>query len=134
MDRTRTIFIVIVIVAILVAGISLGAQWLRGKGPTSPTSQALEVRVVSALPVEPFVSEAARTFNDEHHKLEGRTIHVTITPMDGLTAMGMWDRGEMNPVPTAWIPDSRYLVELVNAAYKDKGGRDVFLSDGEYRA
>jgi ABC-type Fe3+ transport system substrate-binding protein len=40
----------------------------------------------------------------------------------------------MDPLPTAWIPDSRYLVELVNAAYKERLGRDVFLTDGEYRA
>lgn len=134
MDRTRAIFIAIVVVALVVVVASLGLQWLRGKGPASPSSQPLEVRVVCALPVEPFVSEAASTFNDERHKLEGRTIHVAITPMDGLTAMGRWDRGEMSPEPTAWIPDSRYLVELVNAAYKEKGGRDVFLTDGEYRA
>ena len=36
--------------------------------------------------------------------------------------------------PTAWIPDSRYLVELANAGYKERLGRDVFLTDGEYRA
>src|SRR5690606_7313268 len=36
--------------------------------------------------------------------------------------------------PTAWIPDSRYLVELGNAAYNERLGRDVFLTDGEYRA
>ena len=54
--------------------------------------------------------------------------------MDGLTAKGRYDRDEMIPLPTAWIPDSRYLVELVNAAYKERLGRDVFLTDGEYRA
>ncbi|MBI1801771.1 MAG: substrate-binding domain-containing protein, partial [Chloroflexi bacterium] len=31
-------------------------------------------------------------------------------------------------------PDSRYLVELVNAIYNEKLGRDIFLTDGEYRA
>ena len=36
--------------------------------------------------------------------------------------------------PTVWIPDSRYLVELANASYKERLGRDVFLTDGEYRA
>jgi hypothetical protein len=55
-------------------------------------------------------------------------------PMDGLTAMGRWERGEMNPIPTVWIPDSRYLVELVNGTFKETRGRDVFLTDGEYRA
>jgi hypothetical protein len=74
--------------------------------------------------------------------------------MDGLTALGRWDRNEFGSLPadtrpedltdaeraqlasfpTAWIPDSRYLVELANAAYKERLGRDVFLTDGEYRA
>jgi hypothetical protein len=53
--------------------------------------------------------------------------------MDGLVAMGRWDRGEMDPLPTVWIPDSRYLVELVNATLKEQRGRDIFLTGGEYR-
>jgi hypothetical protein len=73
--------------------------------------------------------------------------------MDGLSALSKWDREEffvlgdrdreslsdeereqLANFPTVWIPDSRYLVELVNATYKEKLGRDVFLEDGEYRA
>jgi hypothetical protein len=73
--------------------------------------------------------------------------------MDGLAALSKWDREEflvlgdrdretltddeqeqLANFPTVWIPDSRYLVELVNATYKEKLGRDVFLTDGEYRA
>jgi ABC-type Fe3+ transport system substrate-binding protein len=54
--------------------------------------------------------------------------------MDGLVAKGRYEQETMEPLPTAWIPDSRYLVELVNAVYKERLGRDVFLTDGEYRA
>ncbi|MEZ4613964.1 MAG: hypothetical protein R2867_00415 [Caldilineaceae bacterium] len=74
--------------------------------------------------------------------------------LDGLTALGRWDRNDygalpadvrpedlseaeqaaLDDFPTAWIPDSRYLVELANASYKERLGRDVFLTDGEYRA
>ena len=75
--------------------------------------------------------------------------------MDGLTALGKFDRDDFGAsatrtrerltagrdsrswsttFPTVWIPDSRYLVELANAAYKERLGRDVFLTDGEYRA
>jgi hypothetical protein len=58
----------------------------------------------------------------------------TIVPMDGLTALNRFDSASFETTPTAWIPDSRYLVELANAAYKERNGRDVFLTDGEYRA
>lgn len=138
MNRTRIIFFVIIGLAlVVVVGGVLWSQLSQEPDSVIETeigSGPLEVRVVSALPVAEWVQEAAHQFNDEEHSLEGRPIHVTVTPMDGLTAKGRYEREEMDPFPTAWIPDSRYLVELVNAAYKERLGRDVFLTDGEYRA
>jgi hypothetical protein len=133
MNKTRLVFLVIVSVAVLVVGASIVAQRLGVSSPLIEPPKQLEVRVVCALPVESFVQDAAKRFNEEGHKLEGHPIQVTVTPMDGLTAMGRWEREEMSPIPTVWIPDSRYLVELVNATYKQLRGRDVFLTGGEYR-
>jgi len=133
MNRTRIIFFAVVLLALVIVGVSFLATQLSGNVP-NPTAQPLQVRIVSALPVEPWVTEAAKKFNAEKHSQDGRTIVVTVTPMDSVTALGKWDRGEFNPVPTVWIPDSRYLVELVNATYSAKLGRDIFLTDGEYRA
>jgi hypothetical protein len=137
MNRTRIIFFVIIGLAVLIiAGGLIWSQLADRSEPTEPVAsdEVLEVQIVSALPVADWVQEAANQFNAEKHSLEGQRIHVTITPMDGLTAKGRYERDEMDPLPTAWIPDSRYLVELVNAAYKERVGRDVFLTDGEYRA
>ncbi len=134
MKKTQIVFILILLLAALVVGASYLLRRSGGVGPLIETPETLTVRVVCALPVEPFVREAAKRFNDSKPKLEGKPIQVEIIPMDGLTAMGRWERGEMNPVPTVWIPDSRYLVELVNASFKEQRGRDVFLTDGEYRA
>ena len=136
MSRTRIVFFVVVLAAVLIVAGSFLVRWLgQQEGVvTAPSKETLEVRIVCALPVEPWVREAAKQFNQENHTLEGQPIRVSVIPMDGLTAMGRYERDEMDPLPTAWIPDSRYLVELVNAAYKDKLGRDVFLTDGEYRA
>ncbi|MBC7232122.1 MAG: substrate-binding domain-containing protein [Chloroflexi bacterium] len=134
MNRTRWVFVIILLLAGAIVGASFLVQRAGGVKPLIEQPQVLEVRIICALPVEPFVQEAARKFNAENHKLEGRPIKVTVEPMDGLTAMGRWEREEMNPIPTAWIPDSRYLVELVNATYKEKLGRDIFLTGGEYRA
>jgi ABC-type Fe3+ transport system substrate-binding protein len=138
MNRTRVIFFVIIGLAIvIVAG---GVLWSQladdDPGIIQPEVGAgdLQVYVVSALPVADWVQEAARQFNAEGHTLEGRKIRVTVAPMDGFTARGRYERDEMDPLPTAWIPDSRYLVELVNASFKERLGRDVFLTDGEYRA
>ncbi len=137
MNRTRIIFFAIVGLAILiVAGGLVWSQLANRPEPIVPkaSGQVLEVTLATALPVTDWVQEAAHQFNAETHTLEGQPIHVSIIPMDGLTAKGRYERDEMDPLPTAWIPDSRYLVELVNAAYKERLGRDVFLTDGEYRA
>ena len=137
MKRTRIIFFAIIgLAVILVAAGLIWSQLGNEPEPGEPetSDEPLNVSVISALPVADWVQEAAREFNAEAHTLEGREIHVTVTPMDGLTAKGRYERDEMDPLPTAWIPDSRYLVELVNAAYKERLGRDVFLTDGEYRA
>ncbi len=134
MNRTRWVFLITMLVAVAIVAASLLVQRAGGVKPLIEQSETLEVRIVCALPVEPFVREAARKFNAEKHKLEGHPIKVTVEPMDGLTAMGRWEREELDPIPTVWIPDSRYLVELVNATYKEKRGRDIFLTGGEYRA
>ncbi len=133
MNRTRIVFFAVVLLAVAIVGVSILVQQLSGSIP-NPTAQPLEVRVVTALPIESWVQDAATKFNAEKHTQDGRVIVVTITPMDSVTAMGKWDRGEFNPIPTVWLPDSRYLVDLVNATYSQKLGRDVFLTDGEYRA
>jgi hypothetical protein len=135
MTKTRVVFFVLVFVVLVIIGVSLA---LRNRvtgdlGPRPTSREPLSVRVVVALPVEPFVREAAERFNSEGHTLNGRPIEVSIVPMDGLIALGRWERGEMDPIPTVWIPDSRYLVELVNATLKETYGRDIFLTGGEYR-
>lgn len=155
MNRTRLVFIVVVLVALGIVGVSLVVRALNpGQQPLAPVARGpIEVRILTALPIEPWVREAARQFNAEEHKLSGQPIRVEVIAMDGLTALGKWDRDEFGVLgeripdeltaaeqsklaqfPTAWIPDSRYLVELANASYKERLGRDVFLTDGEYRA
>lgn len=133
MAKTRIVFIVLIAVVAAIVGVSYYLA-RSGQEITLTKPEPLEVRIVCALPVEPFVQGAARRYNAESHEIEGQPIHVTVTPMDGLVAMGRWERGEMDPLPTVWIPDSRYLVELVNATFKEQRGRDIFLTGGEYRA
>ena len=135
MNRTRLIFFLVVALALVIVAIWLVNQLMPKSGtPAVATNQTIEVRVVTALAVEQWVSDAAKAFNDSKKQLEGRTIHVIIIPMDGLSALARYDSASFDPLPTAWIPDSRYLVELANAVQKEKQGRDVFLPDGEYRA
>ncbi|HHY55635.1 MAG TPA: ABC transporter substrate-binding protein [Chloroflexi bacterium] len=158
MNRTRIIFISIIVVALVIVGVTLlltntggnpGGAALTVEKPDTVT-----IRILTALPVEPWVRSAAELFNAEQRTIDGVPIQVQVEAVDGLTALGRWDRNEYGALeadqtpetltaaerealakfPVAWIPDSRYLVELANAAYKERLGRDVFLTDGEYRA
>lgn len=140
MNRTRWIFFAIVGLAVAIVAVAAVLIFLNNEeatiaGEEIDTSQPVEVSVVTALSIEPWIREAAIQFNQENMILEdtGQTIRVTIIPMDGLAAKSKFEREEMDPVPTAWIPDNRYLTELVNATFKERLGRDVFLTDGEYR-
>ena len=160
MERTRWIFIIILVVVFLIIGASVIVNMLTGGKDTADMGLVLErpdtlsVRIVTALPVEPWVRSAAAQFNASNPILDDVPIAVEIIAMDGLTALGRWDRNAwgaleagqlpetltdaeqaaLDDFPTAWIPDSRYLVELANASYKQRLGRDVFLTDGQYRA
>lgn len=157
MNRTRVIFVVIIVAALLVVGAAAIFRLLSDQTNSSlavEQSGPIKVRVLTALPVFEWVNEAAKQFNAEKHELDGNPIAVEIVSMDGLTALGKFDRDEfatlpvdvdwqnlsadqqraLERFPTAWIPDSRYLPELANVAYKERLGRDVFLTDGEYRA
>lgn len=157
MNRTRLIFIGIIAAAILIVGVSL---LVRNTGSTTGGELTLDrpasvtIRIVTSLPVEPWVRSAADAYNKGNNQVDGVTVKVEVVAMDGLSALGRFDRNEFGALaadrdpttltdaeksalesfPTAWIPDSRYLVELANAAYKERLGRDVFLTDGEYRA
>jgi hypothetical protein len=139
MNRTRIVFFVIIGLAVVIVGATLIWNALRPADnpiikPPDTGTDTLDVSIVAAPAIAEWVQGAANQFNTENHALEGHPIHVSITPMDGLTAQGRYDRDEMDPLPTAWIPESRYLVELANATQKERLGRDVFLTDGEYRA
>jgi hypothetical protein len=148
-----------VVAALVIAGIGIFLTQTGGGGPantalTVERPEAVPVRVLTSLPVEPWVRSAAADFNASGATVDGVPIEVEVVAMDGLTALGRWDRNEFGALdadvrpedlseeqraqlagfPTVWIPDSRYLVELANAAYKERLGRDVFLTDGEYRA
>jgi hypothetical protein len=156
--RTQAVFFLILGVVLLVVGAGLGWRQIGGGTTQQPLVATprgpIQVRLLTALPAEPWVREAARRFNEAGNKQDGQPIDVQVVAMDGLTALGKFDRDEFGSLgdktrdqlspqelqklettfPTAWIPDSRYLVELANASYKDRLGRDVFLTDGEYRA
>ena len=97
MNRTRWVFVLIVGAALVVVGAAVLVPLLRGTGENGAQEargDTVEVRVFTALPVEPWVRVAADQFNASNPNLEGHPIHVTVVPMDGLAALSKWDREE----------------------------------------
>ena len=156
MKRPRLLLVTVLSIAVLLVVGALVWHTVVGEriGLAASPPQRQHVLVITAPPVEPWVRAAAREFNAAGHMLEGAPIEVEVVPMDGLTALGKWERNEFNSrqtdvssdepskraladgelFPTAWIPDSRYLVDMANVSYRQRLGRDVFLSDGQYRS
>jgi hypothetical protein len=94
----------------------------------------IEISVITALPVEQWVTSASESYNTEEHFVEERKVIVEIIPMDGLSALNKWARGKFNPVPAAWLAESRNWVHQANMATLSRTGQDIFLAGGRYRA
>ena len=125
---------------------------VAGPGLAAARPDVVQIRVITALPVEKWVSKAADEFNAAGHRTGDATVEVEVIPMDGLVALGKWERNEfaalksevtleglprdgletLRDFPVAWIADSRYLVEFANASSQDRIGQDRFVSDGQY--
>ena len=109
MNRTRWIFVGILAVVFLIIGVAVVANLVGGEEPTADTEFTLDrpetitVRVLTALPVERWVSESAAQFNASSPQIDGVPIEVEVIAMDGLTALGQWDRNEFG----ALEPDVR---------------------------
>ena len=100
--RTQAVFFLILGLVLLVVGAGLGwQQWNPNTAqPLVATPKGpVQVRVLTALPVEPWVREAARQFNASDPTQDGQPIEVEVVAMDGLTALGKFDRDEFGALP-----------------------------------
>ena len=85
MKRNRIIFAVIIGIAVVIVAVSVilratGAEQRLTVTPEGP----IEVRLLTALPVEPWVRAAADRFNQENHTLEGADIQIDVIAMEAL--------------------------------------------------
>ena len=102
MNRTRVIFIVIIAVALVIVGAAVLLRTIGGQtGASLAVDQKgpIKVRVLTALPVYDWVNEAAKEFNGQNVQLDGNPIEVEVVSMDGLTALGKFDRDEFGTLP-----------------------------------
>ena len=141
--KTHTKLLTLLVVVVLMVGVvfritgSDGDTEGRGPGATlvpTPTPEPLKISVIAALPVEPWASAAAATYNAEDHFISGQKVTVEVLPQEGLPALEKWASGSFDPIPTAWLAESRAWVDQANVAALDRTGQDIFLAGGQYRA
>ncbi len=133
----KVLIVIVIVVAIIgiivrITGFRFGKKE-QAVVPPAPKGP-IEMSVIAALPVEQWVSLAGEKYNTGEHFVEGRKVLVEVIPMDGLSALNKWERGEFDPVPTAWLAESRAWVDQANIGVAKRTGRDVFLAGGQYRA
>ena len=96
--RTQAVFFLILGLVLLIVAAGLGWQRLGPNAQQQPLVATprgpVQVRVLTALPVEPWVREAAQQFNAKGLRQDGQPIEVQVTAMDGLTALGKFDRDD----------------------------------------
>ena len=157
MNRTRVLIVAVLSAAALLVVATLVWRTIGGEsvnpGFAAGPPQVVRIRVITAPPVEPWVRAAAEEFIAFDPGTGSAPVEVEVIAMDGLDALGRWERNEfgalpadilphdlppedraaLDTFPTAWIAESRYLVEMANTSNRDRLGRDLFLSDGQYR-
>ncbi len=129
---------IIIVALAFVAGIAymVTNQPATPRQIEAPKEQGpVHVTVASAVAAEPWVSAAAREFSGKEYDLDGvrRTVTVDVYPLDGVTALDKWARGEFEEPPTAWVAESRDWVNQANAVASDRYKQDIFLAGGPYR-
>lgn len=130
MRRQVVVFIVLLLVAALVAGVTfVNRQGLPGVPVAA--KPPIEITVVHASTLDDWITKAADDFNKGNNQVDGRPIQVKLISMDGVEAASRISKEEL--VPTAWIPESTALLFSSNDDLKAKYGRDLFLTSGEYQ-
>ncbi|MCB0174850.1 MAG: substrate-binding domain-containing protein [Anaerolineae bacterium] len=114
MQPNRIAFFGIVGLAILiVAGMIIGTFFLFGSvGEVSPLQTEVDVEVVAAPVIYPWVEQAAQQFNQANPKTQVSVIEAT-----ELIPESKFRTAAAQPPPVAWIAEAGFVVELA----KNKG-------------
>ncbi len=131
MRAPTRLLLVLVAGVVLIAGAIVWRQAAPGGSLAKPRD--VTVRIVSALPAEPWVTAAAKTYNAQGHAVDGAKVTVEVVPMDGITALNRWSKNDFDQIPTVWLAETRDWVNQANSLVAESRGQDIFLAGGEYR-
>ncbi|HDQ71310.1 MAG TPA: VWA domain-containing protein [Chloroflexi bacterium] len=131
--RTRLIFILIVVGALCIVGVSLVYQFVApgdgdGSGFTAasvantpPPAGAIVVEIESSNTKEDWMDHVIASFNAGGHTVNGKQIVVTVAHIGSGSSMNDILDGTVQPV--VWSPGSDLWVTSINQAWQDRTGR-----------
>ncbi|MHB1007000.1 MAG: substrate-binding domain-containing protein [Chloroflexota bacterium] len=131
MRAPTRLFVALLVGAVVVVAAVVWRQAGPGGNLTRPKDAT--VRIISALPAEPWVTAAAKAYNAEKHEVAGARVTVEVVPMDGITALNRWAKNDFDTIPTVWLAETRDWVNQANNLVVESRGQDIFLAGGEYR-
>ncbi len=107
MSRSRVVFLLIILAAILLVAVGQIVQRLP-VAPTPTPLPALQIEVAVNPLAYDWVSEQAAKFNLQQPQAEGQPLQIQVTQRDGIEVWqtgGLWSTANH---PVAWIPEATF--------------------------
>ncbi len=134
MNRTRAVFVLIVMGALFIVTVGLLLQFLGqedkgdsvGEGPaasTPPPAGAVVLEIQSSNTKQDWMNQVVESFNAGGYTVDGKPIVVTVAHVGSGSSMNDILEGEIQPV--VWSPGSDLWVASINQAWQDRTGRQL---------
>jgi Ca-activated chloride channel family protein len=133
MNRTRFVFVLIILSALLIVGIGLVLRSAAPKDEPAPVAgtplpaDAVVVEIHSSNTKQDWMNQVVALFNAGDHTLNGRPIIVTVAHVGSGSSMNNILEGKIQPV--VWSPGSDLWVTSINQAWQDRTGGRLINAD-----
>jgi Ca-activated chloride channel family protein len=135
MDRTRLIFVLIILGALCIAGLGLVVQFISSRSEqatpvtagTPLPAGAVVVEIQSSNTKEDWMDQVIESFNAGGYTVNEKPIAVTVVHVGSGSSMNNILDGKIQPV--VWSPGSDLWVTSINQAWQDRTGGRLINGD-----
>jgi hypothetical protein len=112
MQQNKTSFFIIIGLAVVIVLGMIGATFFLGGslGDSSVLQQEVEIQVVAAPLIKPWVERMAQEFNQANPKTQ-----VKVVTASSLIPAGQFGTGDPQSPPSAWVAEASFVVEMARA-------------------
>jgi Ca-activated chloride channel family protein len=133
MDRTRVVFVAIILIALAIVGISLIIRVIQfitnpiDEAGTPLPENAVVVDVQSSNTKEDWMNQVVASFNEGGYTVNGKPIVITVAHVGSGTSLEDVLEGKVKPV--VWSPGSDFWVTRLNQAWQDRTGKWIITNE-----